>query len=70
MIICEYWKVWKKLFLNVFIIGINRIVLREIKFLQELKYFNIIGVRIKDLFVCFNCISDRGFEIENYLMFF
>jgi len=38
----------KKQYLNVFIAGINRTALREIKLLQELKHPNIIGVSMKD----------------------
>ena len=55
----------KNLHLNVFIAGINRTALREIKLLQELKHPNIIGVRIKDPSVYSTCTSDRGFETQN-----
>ena len=38
----------KKQYLNVFIAGINRTALREIKLLQELTHPNIIGVSMMD----------------------
>jgi len=37
----------KQIYFNVFITGINRTALREIKLLQELTHPNIIGVSMK-----------------------